>query len=65
MVDRTHHREVQATAWREGAKRAKRLAGNLRDGADRDSLLHYSEELEEKATKLEASPDVREGQDKS
>jgi hypothetical protein len=54
MVDGTHHREVQATAWREGAKRAKRLAGNLRDGADRDSLLHYSEELEEKATKLEA-----------
>jgi hypothetical protein len=63
MVDRIHHREVQATAWRERAKRAKRLAGNLLDGPNRDSLLHHSEELEEKATKLEAGPDVREGQD--
>jgi hypothetical protein len=50
MVDRTHHR-VRATAWRE---RAKRLAGNLLDDPVRDSLLEYSEELEEKATKLEA-----------
>jgi hypothetical protein len=65
MVDRTHHREVQATGWRGQAERAKRLAGKLLDGPDRDSLLHYSEELEEKAAKLGASPDVREGQDKS
>jgi hypothetical protein len=62
MVDRTHHSEVQATEWRELAKRAKRLAGNLLDGPDRDALLHYSEELEEKATK--AGPDVREGEGK-
>jgi len=64
MVDRTH-RGVQATAWRGQAERAKRLAGNLLDGPDRDSLLHYSEELEEKAANLGASPDVRGGQDKS
>jgi hypothetical protein len=64
MVDRTH-REGQATAWRGQAERAKRLAGNLLDGPDRDSLLHYSEELEEKAAKLEAGLYAREGQDKS
>jgi hypothetical protein len=49
------HIEVQAAAWRELAERAKRLAGGLLDGPDRDSLLHYSEELEEKAAKLEAN----------
>lgn len=52
MVDRSH-REIQATAWRELAQRARRLAGNLLDGPDRTSLLQYSEELEEKAAKLE------------
>jgi hypothetical protein len=57
MVDRSH-REVQATAWRELAERAKRLAGNLLDGPDRDSLLQYSEELKEKAAKLEAQRGV-------
>jgi hypothetical protein len=64
MVDRTH-REEQATAWRGQAERAKRLAGNLLDGPDRDALLHYSEQLEEKAAKLGASPDVCKRQDKS
>lgn len=59
MVERSH-REVEAAAWRELAKRARRLAGNLLDGPDRDSLLQYSEELEEKATKLDVQLD-REG----
>jgi hypothetical protein len=48
-----------------GSQASQAIGGNLRDGADRDSLLHYSEEVEEKATRLEASPDVREGQDKT
>ena len=65
MTDKTHHREVQVTAWKELAKRAKRLAGSLSDGPDRDTLLHYSKELEEKLTKLDVTPEVRERKDKS
>ena len=64
MVNRSH-REVQATAWRELAGRARRLAGNLLDDPARDALLSYSEELEEKAANLEARSDARERQDKS
>ena len=60
----TSHFEVQAKAWRELAERAKRLAGGLSDGQARDSLLRYSEELQEKAAKLDVSPDARQGQDK-
>jgi hypothetical protein len=63
MVDRSH-REVQATAWRELAERARRLAGNLLDGPDRDSLLQYSDELKEKAAKLEAQRSVPTAKDK-
>ncbi len=59
MADRSH-REVQATAWRELAERAKRLASGLLDDRTRESLLKYSEELEEKATELEARRDDRE-----
>jgi hypothetical protein len=51
------HLEVQATAWRELAKRARRLAGTLLDDPARDRLLDYSTELEEKAAQLEV--DVR------
>jgi hypothetical protein len=63
MVDRSH-REVQATAWTELAERARRLAGDLLDGPDRDSLLQYSEELEEKAAKLEDQRGVPATKDK-
>ena len=63
MVDRSH-REVQATAWRELAERARRLAGNLLDGPDRASLLQYSEELKEKAAALEAQRGVPAAKDK-
>jgi hypothetical protein len=63
MVDRSH-REVQATAKRELAQRARRLAGNLLDGPDRDSLLQYSEELEVKAAILEAQRGVPAAKDK-
>jgi hypothetical protein len=65
MVEKKRsHREVRATAWRELAERARRLAGNLLDDPARDSLLKYSEELEEKAAKLEVRSEPRE-QDKS
>jgi hypothetical protein len=47
------HLEVQAVAWRELAQRARRLAGGLLDGPDRDRLLKYSAELEQKAAELE------------
>ena len=61
MVEKKRsHREVQATAWRELAERARRLAGNLLDDPARDSLLKYSEELEEKAAKLEVRSEPRE-----
>jgi hypothetical protein len=59
MAQRSYF-EVQANAWRELAEKAKRLAGNLLDGPDRDSLLQYSKELQEKAAKLEAGSDMRE-----
>jgi hypothetical protein len=58
------HREVHATAWRELAERARRLAGGLWDDPARNALLQYSKELEEKAAKLDAPPDPREEQDK-
>lgn len=47
------HLEVQAAAWRELAKRARRLAGGLLDGPDRDRLLNYAGQLEQKAAGLE------------
>jgi hypothetical protein len=48
------HLEVQATAWRELAKRARRLAGTLLDDPARERLLNYlAAELEEKAAQLE------------
>ena len=47
------HLEVQAAAWRELAERARRLATGLLDGPDRDRLLNYSAELEQKAAELE------------
>ena len=53
MVDRSHL-VVQAAAWRELAGRARRLAGNLLDGPDKDRLLQYSDELEKKAAALES-----------
>ena len=53
MSDKSHW-EVQATAWRELSEKAKRLAGTLLDGPDRDLLLDYAAELEQKATGLEA-----------
>lgn len=53
MADKAHL-EIQATAWRELAKRAKRLAGALRDDPVRDRLLDYSAELDQKAARLEA-----------
>ena len=53
MADKSHL-EVQATAWRELAERARRLAGGLLDGPDRDRLLAYSAELVQKAEGLEA-----------
>lgn len=46
------HLEVQATAWRDLAKRAKRLAGTLLDDPAREGLLNYSAELEIKAAQL-------------
>jgi hypothetical protein len=52
MADKSHV-EVQAAAWRELAERARRLAGSLLDGPDRDRLLNYSAELEQKAAGLE------------
>jgi hypothetical protein len=52
VADKSHI-EVQATAWRELAKRAKRLAGTLLDDPARDRLLKYSAELEQKAAGLE------------
>jgi hypothetical protein len=53
MADKSHL-EVQAAAWRELAERAKRLAGGLLDGPDRDRLLDYSAELDQKAAALTA-----------
>lgn len=47
----------QAAAYRELAKRARRLAGSFVDGPDRDRLLEYAKELDEKAAGLEA-PDA-------
>jgi hypothetical protein len=45
---------VQVAAWRELANRAKRLAGGLVNESDRAPLLEYSQELEQKAARLEA-----------
>ena len=52
------HLEVQAAAWRELAKRARRLAGGLLDGPDRDRLLKYSAQLEEKAAGVEGGDGI-------
>jgi hypothetical protein len=54
MPDRSHLM-VQATAWRELARRAKRLAKGLLDGPDRGLLLQYAEELEEKAARMDTT----------
>ena len=62
MADRSP-REVQAAAWRALAERARRLAGGLLDDAVRDSLLKYSEELEQEAAKLADRPHDRKGPD--
>jgi hypothetical protein len=43
----------QAAAARELAARARRLAHGAGPGADRDRLLQYAEELEERAARLE------------
>ena len=48
MADRSH-REVNAEEWRALAQRARRLAGNLLDGPDRNLLLDYAAELDDKA----------------
>jgi hypothetical protein len=64
MAYNSHH-EVQAAAWRELAKRARRLAANLLDDPARDSLLKYSEELDEKAANLAAAPEPRDERGKS
>jgi hypothetical protein len=42
-------------AWRELARWAKRLAKGLLDGPDRDLLLQYAEELEEKAARMDST----------
>ncbi|MBY0317705.1 MAG: hypothetical protein K2X72_03170 [Reyranella sp.] len=64
MAYKSHH-EVQAAAWRELAKRARRLAANLLDDPARDTLLKYSEELDEKAAKLAAAAEPRDERDRS
>ena len=43
----------QATATRDRARRAKRLAGTLSAPEDVDRLLRYAEELEAQATDLD------------
>jgi len=45
---------LQAAATRAMAARARRLAREVGTAADRERLLHYSEELDERATRLEA-----------
>jgi hypothetical protein len=45
---------AQASASRDMAKRARRLAGIFLDGPDRDRLLPYAKELDERAAGLEA-----------
>lgn len=59
MAQRSHL-EVQAAAWRDLAERAQRLASGLFNDPARDALLKYSEELQEKAAKLESGSDIRE-----
>jgi hypothetical protein len=48
------HLVVQAKEWRKLAERARRLADGLLDDADRKRLLEYSEELAQKAARLQA-----------
>ena len=43
----------QATASRDMAKRARRLAESLIEGPDRTCLLRYAEELDEETAALE------------
>jgi hypothetical protein len=52
----------QAANARELAKRARRLAGTLMDGPDKDGLLDYANELEAQAAALEAVPPVTQPQ---
>jgi hypothetical protein len=51
MADKSHLK-IEAAAWKELAERARRLAGSLLDGPDREQLLKYSAELEQKAAGL-------------
>jgi hypothetical protein len=57
MADRSHL-VVQAKAWRKLAERARRLADGLLDDADRNRLLEYSEDLAQKAARLQADADA-------
>ena len=43
----------QATATRDLARRAKRLAGTLIDSDDAERLLRYAQELEDQAVDLD------------
>ena len=45
---------LQAAATRAMAARARRLAREVGTAADRERLLHYAEELDERAARLEA-----------
>jgi len=45
---------AQASGSRDLAKRARRLARTFLDGPDRDRLLQYAKELDERAAGLEA-----------
>ena len=42
-----------AAEYRDLAKRATRLAMTLSEGADRERLKHYADELEEQASSLD------------
>ena len=48
-MTKASHLMEQAAACRELGKRARRLAGTFVDGPDRDRLLQYAKELDEKA----------------
>jgi hypothetical protein len=60
MADRSHL-VVQAEAWRKLAERARRLAGGLLDDSERNRLLDYSEELDQKAARLQAEAGAEPG----
>jgi hypothetical protein len=46
----------QAATCRDLARRARRLAGTLLDGPDRDRLLQYVDEMEQRTGELERGP---------